>query len=758
MPARLNLIFSESHNLRKNKIIMMQYGAVPIEYHRLPDGAPARLTPYPAQRGAPLPGTIFGNFLEHLGFSIAGGLWAQELSNPTFHRDANLLQSHVDELLQAGAALSEYFASGNDPHALPPNWTPWDDPTGFGVMALDDARHLGIPFPWALLDETKQVKASVGRLGGAVRLFAGAGIRQGLFLPVQRVREYQGDVWVRLAAHEVGEQGTIEIGVQRRMAQNGRAAGERIAFTGVKITGGGWGKLPYRLLLPEGAVQPGEPVDVYLRWLPEAGSDVHLLVDRFFLFPADSAGVFDPTIVELVRDWPVPLLRWPGGNFASYYHWRDGVGPLDRRPTRKNDTWYGLEYNAIGTDEFIRFCRLIGAQPHITVNIGTGTAEEAAAWVQYCNGDASTPMGKLRAANGSPEPYAVKWWEIGNEIYGAWQGGYFGAEENAMRCAEFAQAMRAVDPTIALIATGSSFDFVQPGPAFDHSTADLQWHAALLERVSGKVNAISLHCLPSNYQFLEDASLDEVHYALMAQISTWERHFLPNLLQLADEFQARQGESQNEEPMQLAITEWAILGKRGNRPWADTYGEVIYAGLFLNMMARNAQRIPLANATGLLHGGSIRKVAGQYFTDPQYAAIQLYSRLTGAEPMACRLEAPGYDVMVGTDLGAPEPDVPYVDALMAWKPGERSGLYLAVVNQHLTQTMVLHVSMPALSSADWGQMTTISHPDGTARATLANRQPYQKVETSIIVTDRKVVLRLPPGSVSLAWFPEERSV
>lgn len=736
---------------------MIRCGAIPLEYHRTPEGTPARLTVDPAQRGHAIPGSIFGNFLEHLGFSISGGLWAQELSNPTFSRYDNLLPHQVEELLQAGAHLSEYFASGFNPDALPKNWTPWGDPTGFGVMALDDARHLGIPFPWAPLEESNRVQPSVGRLGGAVRLYGGAGIRQGVFLPVQRVLAYEGDVWVRTAAQDADAQGKIEIGIQRRIEQPERPCGEPIATTELNITGSDWIKIPFELALPEGAVQPGEPVDVTLRWLPNAGTDMHLLVDRFFLFPADQIGQFDPTILQLARQWPVPLLRWPGGNFASSYHWRDGVGPVNRRPTRKNESWYGLEYNFIGTDEFIQFCRLIGAEPQITVNIGTGTAEEAAAWVEYCNGDTSTPMGKLRAANGHPEPFAVKLWEIGNEIYGAWQAGFFGAEENAERCLEFAEAMRAVDPSIELIATGNSFDFVQSGPAFDQTTADQRWHAALLEKVTGKVEYISLHSLPSNHRFLENVSLSEIHYALMAQVSTWERHFLPDLLRLADEYQSKQAApGQHVKNMRLAITEWAILGKRGDLPWADTYDEVVYAGLFLQMMARNAERIPIANATGLLHGGCIRKVGGQYFTDPQYAAIQLYSRLIGTEPFACRLEAAGYDLSIGSDLGAPERDVSYLNPLVAWKPGNRAdegGLYLAVVNQHLTEAMTLEVSFPVLAVQDWGTLTTIHHPDINARTTPANHQPYSWMETKLKIENGVLKMNLPPCSINLAWFP-----
>jgi alpha-L-arabinofuranosidase len=741
---------------------MIRYGMVPTSYTRTPPGSAAHLSVDAEQPGPAIPPGIFGNFLEHLGFAIHGGLWAQELANPTFHRRDNLLPHQVDELLAAGAYLSAYFSSGNDPAVLPANWAPWGDPTGFGVMALDDARHLGIPFPWAPLGEPGRVKASVGRMGGAVRLLGPscdrpadkvslesgpAGIRQGLFLPVGRVRGYHGDVWVRIAGREDAA-GTVEIGMRRRV---GSQAGERIAWTHLECSGSRWTRLTYALQIPEGSVQVGEPVDVYLRWLPaQASSDLHLLVDRFFLFPDDRLDIFDPTIVKLAKEWPAPLLRWPGGNFASVYHWRDGIGPLDRRPTRSNDAWGGLEYNAIGTGEFIRFCRLIGAEAHITVNIGTGTPEEAAAWVQYCNGDASTPMGRLRAANGSPEPYGVRIWEIGNEIYGAWQGGFIGAEENALRCAEFAEAMRSVDPSIDLIATGSPFDFVEPGPMFDHTTADRVWHTELLEQAADKVDAISLHCLPCNDVFLEGAPLPVVHEALMGQLHTWERHFLPALLQMADEHR-----NPNLPPMRLAITEWAILGKRGELPWADTFGEVLYGGLFLHLAARNAERIPIANATGLLHGGCIRKVAGQYFTDPQYAALQLYSRLIGAQPLPCRLEAPGFDVPVGADLGAAEQDIPSLEALVCWKPSQQAGLYLSLVNLNLAETLRLTVTLPALPVSRQGRMTTLSQPDITRRATWIDPVPFSHTETVLTAEKDKVDLELPPASVSLLWFPAE---
>ena len=325
-------------------------------------------------------------------------------------------------------------------------------------------------------------------------------------------------------------------------------------------------------------------------------------------------------------------------------------------------------------------------------------------------------MGQLRASHGSPEPFDVRLWEVGNEIYGAWQVGNIGAEENAERFHEFAAAMRAADASkeldaseelrtparswarIELIATGSAFDFAQPGPSYDHTHADRRWNRALLERAAGQIDYISLHSLPVNDLFLEHASGLEVHQAMMAQVTTWERRFLPELLALADEIQAAALKSgETKEPIRLAITEWAILGKINDGPWADTYDEAIYAGLFLNMMARSAQRIPIANTTGLLHGGCIRKVAGTIFYDAQYAVIQQYARMIGAQPLPLRLEAPGHDVLQGADLGAPERDIPDVDAVLAWKAGpaeEGGGLYAAVVNQSLDKAIRVNLSLP----------------------------------------------------------------
>ena len=122
-------------------------------------------------------------------------------------------------------------------------------------------------------------------------------------------------------------------------------------------------------------------------------------------------------------------LRWPGGCFADEYHWKDGIGPIDRRPDTYCRTWYSYTSNDVGTDEFIAVCRMLGAEPSLCVNYGTGTPQEAADWVEYCNGGPDTRWGRIRAENGHAEPYNVKYWNVGNEVYlSAEMGGTNGIE------------------------------------------------------------------------------------------------------------------------------------------------------------------------------------------------------------------------------------------------------------------------------------------------------------------------------------------
>jgi alpha-N-arabinofuranosidase len=177
-------------------------------------------------------------------------------------------------------------------------------------------------------------------------------------------------------------------------------------------------------------------------------------------------GVFDPgsqrsdargfrlDVLEAAKGLRIPILRWPGGNFVSGYHWADGIGPAESRPRRLEIAWHAEEPNTFGTDEFLAYCRELGAEPYICLNMGTGTLDEARAWVEYCNGSGNTYWADLRRENGHPEPYGVKYWGLGNEMYGEWQIGHLTADEYVREARRWVNALRRTDPSIELVSCG----------------------------------------------------------------------------------------------------------------------------------------------------------------------------------------------------------------------------------------------------------------------------------------------------------------
>jgi len=174
------------------------------------------------------------------------------------------------------------------------------------------------------------------------------------------------------------------------------------------------------------------------------------------LMPADNISGFKAEMVRLLKELGIGIARWPGGNFVSAYDWRDGIGEYDKRPPRRELAWNGMESNDMGIDDFMTFCRLLGAEPYIAVNTGLGDAHSAAEEVEYVNGPATSRLGQVRAANGHPAPYGVKIWGIGNEMYGPWQWGHMHITQYPEKHNLFVKAMRNVDPAIKVIASSAT--------------------------------------------------------------------------------------------------------------------------------------------------------------------------------------------------------------------------------------------------------------------------------------------------------------
>jgi alpha-N-arabinofuranosidase len=181
-------------------------------------------------------------------------------------------------------------------------------------------------------------------------------------------------------------------------------------------------------------------------WIPPGA---RLGADDLSLMPASNLHGWRADVIEASRRVNPPVLRWPGGCFASFYDWRAGIGDRAERRATASPFWGGLYDNDVGTAEFVQFCRLVGAEPFICVNVLTGDADEAADWVAYCNAPATHAVGRLRARDGYGAPFGVKYWELDNETFRR-----FTVAQYAQRCVEFARAMRAVDPTIEIAAVG----------------------------------------------------------------------------------------------------------------------------------------------------------------------------------------------------------------------------------------------------------------------------------------------------------------
>ncbi len=198
---------------------------------------------------------------------------------------------------------------------------------------------------------------------------------------------------------------------------------------------------------------------------------------------SDSNG-FRTDVLNEIKNIRVPIIRYPGGNFVSGYNWLDGVGPKKDRPVVLDKAWNSLNTNQFGTNEFMTWCKQVGTLPLMGLNLGTGTPEQAAALVEYCNVDKGTEWSELRRKHGYAEPYKVKHWCLGNEMDGPWQIGHMTASEYGMKAQDAARQMRYVDPSVELIACGSSGPFM---PTY------LEWDREVLEQCYDYINGLSLH-------------------------------------------------------------------------------------------------------------------------------------------------------------------------------------------------------------------------------------------------------------------------
>lgn len=310
------------------------------------------------------------------------------------------------------------------------------------------------------------------------------------------------------------------------------------------------------------------------------------------VWKADGSELRQDTL-DLIQQLNPPIIRYPGGNFASGYHWEDGIGPKEKRPARHDAAWQVEESNLVGTDEFLAFCELIGTEPLLVVNDGSGTAEEAARWVEYCNGATTSEGGRRRAANGHVEPYGVKYWGIGNEVWGAWQIGTTSAKEYVKRLKRFIKAMKSVDPTIVLVAVGDL-----PLTADENDPAAL-WNQEVLSSAGDLFDYLSWHIYqPDTEGWKEMPDALEVFKSICAASMDIETYIQRIEKEIADF-------SPNKKVLQ-ALDEWNVWlpplpGAKSMHQVTYTMRDALYAACVLAACYRNAHTLGMANLAQLVN-------------------------------------------------------------------------------------------------------------------------------------------------------------
>ena len=387
----------------------------------------------------PIPRDLAGQLCEHLGANIYNGMDAQVLRNPTFADYPFATGQTTPDGVVTFQFERERIESELRRQAVRCGW-PEEELRGCATAAGWIGLFL-VP-RGAAPGRGGQPRYRGPRAGGRSESSSKPAVEGSSSGPGCRCTE-RGSIEFELLARSPGLT-ALKLSLK---GQGGASAVAEAKLTGLLTE---WRKLTGAVVLGEDS-RPDAPCCLVL----SSESAGQLVVGHLFLRPADHIGGADPDVVRLLKEAHLPLLRWPGGNFVSAYHWQDGVGPVEGRPTLPNYAWGGVEPNTFGTDEFIGFCRAVGCEPMICVNGGTGTPEEAARWVEYCNGPPASPMGARRAANGHPGAYNVRHWEVGNELWGRWQAHWTTASGYVDRYQRFAQAMLKADPTIELAACGA---------------------------------------------------------------------------------------------------------------------------------------------------------------------------------------------------------------------------------------------------------------------------------------------------------------
>ncbi|MDE3197663.1 MAG: alpha-N-arabinofuranosidase [Acidobacteriota bacterium] len=395
-------------------------------------------------------------------------------------------------------------------------------------------------------------------------------------------------------------------------------------------------------------------------------------------------------VFQGAKNLNIGLLRWPGGNFSSNYHWKDGIGPRNQRPPRLEMAWGTVESNRFGTHEFLEYCERLGTEPYICANLGTGSWEEAQQWVEYCNSSEDTAMTRLRKQNGRQQPWKVTYWGLGNEMDGPWQMGHRSADDYGKFALEAAKLMKWTDPNVKLIAAGSS----NYGAGSDWTG----WNRTVLEYLRRHADYISLHLYVGN------AANDYLE-------------FLASSVELADRIKTAEGTIRNvlsgepaDRKIYIAWDEWNVWYRargskeRGRRILEERYNleDALVVATFLNTFVNNAHIVKIANMAQLVN------VIAPMFTNDEgmflqtiYYPLQLFANNSKGKALDLFVDSPVY---TSKRFG----DVRYIDTSAAYDNGT---LILNVVNRHQSQPVTVDIEAEDKQFSGAVSISEVNDPD-----------------------------------------------
>jgi alpha-L-arabinofuranosidase len=450
---------------------------------------------------------------------------------------------------------------------------------------------------------------------------------------------------------------------------------------------------------------------------------------------ADEHG-FRKDVLALVRELGVTTVRYPGGNFVSGYRWEDGVGPKEQRPVRRDLAWHSTETNEVGLHEFAHWNAAAGSEPMLAINLGTRGELEALDLLEYTNLPTGSALSDQRAANGSPEPFGVKMWCLGNEMDGPWQLGHRSAEDYGKLASRTAKALRQLDPDVELVACGSSGRAM---PTFG------TWERVVLEHAYDDVDFISAHA----YYEPVDGDLD----SFLASAVDMDR-FIEAVVATADAVKA---EKRSDKTIHISFDEWNVwylsryhdverLTGLDNWPKAprlleDVYtvmDAVVFGSLMISLL-KHADRVRAASLAQLVNviAPIMTEPGGPAWRQTTFFPFAITARMAQGESLRVGIEAPAVST-------AKYGDVPAVDAVVTHGDGDAA---VFLVNRHRTEPMTVRVDLEGLRGATITETHLIADDDPDAANTLEHQDRVApRPNDSAAVADGVLTVTLPPVS------------